>query len=70
MNARDTWNRTAAIVGAVAMLLAIGTAAWAHDDDDDKKGPSVYYVTLTNTNFGHGFSFPVAATHSVGFHMF
>jgi hypothetical protein len=32
--------------------------------------PTLYRVTLTNTTGFQGFSFPVAATHAAGFHLF
>lgn len=68
-----SWNTASR--GLAATLIVAASAMTSvragHDDHEEGgRGPSVYYVTLTNTTFGHGFSFPVAATHAVGVHMF
>ncbi|MEO8500814.1 MAG: spondin domain-containing protein [Vicinamibacteria bacterium] len=71
---RTEFAHRAALRGlAVAALLIApmtSSSVKAHDDDGDAQGPSVYYVTLANTTLGHGFSFPVAATHAPGVHMY
>ncbi len=58
--------RGTALTAVVAGLLV--TTAWAGDDSEHRS--RVYYVTLANQTYGHGFSFPVAATHSTDLHMF
>lgn len=55
----------------VVSVSAMSSVRAGHDDDGERAaGPSVFYVTVANTTYGHGFSFPVAATHAVGVHMF
>lgn len=51
----------AVLLGANAVTPAM---AWS------TKPAGTYLVTLTNQSYGHGFSFPVAATHASSLHLF
>ena len=59
---------------AASLLLAAvaATPAWSKGGGDGDKhgGPGLYAVTLTNTTYAQGFSFPVAATHDESVIMF
>ena len=60
---------------AAGLLLAAIAVSPARSDDgnddgDKHGGPGLYAVTLTNTTYAQGFSFPVAATHDDSIIMF
>lgn len=56
----------AAIAAALVPVLGVGVSRAASTGGSTT---TTYQVTLTDTTYAQGFSFPVAATHSPSFHM-